>query len=345
MSTLDIALHKTNALPEVTDDEILRFRTSERQMHWAVAIPFMICYSTAIVLITIYNPHPERPYRAVVSWIHRGSGLALFTLPLWTIIQHWYDAAIHRENIWEVWRWTVADLKWLFLMGPSTISKKIVLPDQGKFNAAEKINFMMLMTTLPLYLVSGLAIWFHQYVFSAWVLHLSLAAIATVLMGGHIFMATVNPDTRVGLSGMVTGYVSRHWASHHYAHWYRKNYPIVVSVKGAAIESPIESPAHVGTEAEHAPSFETLPEVPAWLVTGQESGVSDGIDDAESFRPSADGARAGSRQLRLVVAHPEHGLHKPAPAEPITDDSAAREARRLPPFMYPRQSGSRTKVR
>ena len=47
-----------------------------------------------------------------------------------------------------------------------------------------------------------------------------LAAIATPLLLGHVFMATVNPDTRPGLRGMITGFVDREWARHHYHLWY-----------------------------------------------------------------------------------------------------------------------------
>ena len=124
---------------------------SERQIHWAVAIPFMVCYVTAIVLMAVYNPHPERPWRLVFSWTHRISGLALCVLPLWVIVRHWYDVAIHLANIREVWRWTLADLKWLLLTGPATFSKSVILPEQGKFNAGEKLNFMVLTVTVPLY--------------------------------------------------------------------------------------------------------------------------------------------------------------------------------------------------
>jgi cytochrome b subunit of formate dehydrogenase len=58
----------------------------------------------------------------------------------------------------------------------------------------------------------------------SWILHVGMAAIAAPLMLGHIFMATINPETRVGLSGMLTGYVDRHWARHHYTRWYREHF-------------------------------------------------------------------------------------------------------------------------
>jgi formate dehydrogenase subunit gamma len=205
--------------------EILRFRRSERQQHWAIAVPFMVCLATAVVLFAVYNPNPTRPYRALFSWIHRLSGLCLGLLPTLTLLRHRGDFALHFRNIRDVWCWTVADVKWLLLMGPSTVNKKISLPHQGKFNAAEKINFMMLTATWPMYVLTGVLIWLPGVAFLSWLVHLTMAATAIPLIFGHIFMATVNPDTRVGLSGMFSGWVNRDWARHHYRRWYDENFP------------------------------------------------------------------------------------------------------------------------
>ena len=204
--------------------EILRFRKSERQLHWAIAVPFIVCYATAIVLVGVYNLEPTRPLRALFSWTHRLSGACLFLLPLWTVLRHRHDFDTHFHNVRTAWRWRLADVKWLFLMGLSTIDKRVVLPDQGKFNAGEKLNFMFLTASYPLFLVTGLLIWLPGVAFGSWVLHLALAAIATPLIFGHIFMAAVNPETRVGLQGMITGHVNRHWAQHHYRLWYNEHF-------------------------------------------------------------------------------------------------------------------------
>jgi formate dehydrogenase gamma subunit len=203
------------------DDKILRFRDCERHLHWAIAIPFKICYLTALILVVVYNPHPHRPLREVVSWIHRLSGISLATLPPLSIAWHWREWRVHFENVRVAWSWSFDDLKWLALMGPSTVSSRVVLPDQDKFNAAEKINFMSLTLTYPAYVMTGVTIWFFAPAYLAWLIHFSLALLATPLIAGHVFMATINPETRVGLEGMITGWVDRHWASHHYALWYR----------------------------------------------------------------------------------------------------------------------------
>lgn len=211
--------------PATTEpDLILRFRASERHMHWAIAVPFMFAWTSAAILMFVYSWDPSRPYRDVFGIAHRSAGVALITLPLLALLRHYYDIAVHLKNTREAWAWRLDDVKWLMLMMPATIFKGITLPHQGKFNAAEKINFMVLTATLPLYMLTGILIWTHQYAFAAWVVHLGMAGLATPLMFGHIFMAVVNPDTRVGLSGMINGFVDRHWASHHYTRWYHENF-------------------------------------------------------------------------------------------------------------------------
>jgi len=206
-------------------DRILRFHRSERVLHWSIAVPFMVCFGTAAVLVVLYNADPQRPFRQVFSWTHRVSGVCLIVFPLLTLVRNRADFRLHLENIREGWVWARDDLKWLFLSGLAAVSKRVALPDQGKFNAAEKVNFMMVMSTYPLCILTGVLIWLPGVAFYSWLLHLGMAALVLPLLLGHIFMATINPSTRVGLSGMISGFVERTWAQHHYARWYRKHFP------------------------------------------------------------------------------------------------------------------------
>lgn len=209
---------------KVESREILRFLKSERRLHWSIAFPFIICWTTALVLVFFYNPNPLRPYRDLVSWIHRISGVCLIILPPLAVLTGWKEYRVHLKNIKIAWFWSFRDLKWLFLMGLAAVSKKIVLPDQDKFNAAEKVNFISVMLACPLFIVTGLMIWLQSWGWAAWLVHASLAVLVSPTMLGHIYMATINPGTRVGIKGMITGYVDRHWAKHHYALWYRDNF-------------------------------------------------------------------------------------------------------------------------
>ncbi len=162
--------------------------------------------------------------RQILSWLHRIAGTALIFFPVLTFVRHWKEYRVHLYNIEHAWNWATGDLKWLVLMIPASVNRRIVLPDQGKFNAAEKLNFLMVLCTYPLFVATGLLIWMPDRVVLFWIVHVGMALIATPLMLGHIYMALINPGTRVGLSGMLSGYVDRHWAMHHYRLWYRENF-------------------------------------------------------------------------------------------------------------------------
>ncbi len=224
---------------------ILRFRKSERLLHWSIAIPFMLCYASAVILLLVYNPAPQRPFREVFSWIHRLSGVGLIVFPPLVLLGNWSDYKIHLTNIKEGWIWTLNDIRWLGLMGLAAVSKRFRLPEQGKFNAAEKINFMMVMSTYPLFILTGVLIWLPGVAFFSWLLHVFMAAVVTPLMLGHIFMATINPGSRVGLSGMITGFVDRQWAKHHYTRWYRENFE---HGRPAPASRPVDRPEPLGAD-------------------------------------------------------------------------------------------------
>jgi len=201
---------------------ILRFHRSERHIHWAIAIPFLVCWTTAVVLVLVYNPAPERPLRSLLSWTHRIGGVCFTILPLLAVLRSTGDVRIHFANVRQAWVWTFQDIRWLSMLGLAAISKRVELPEQGKFNAAEKLNFMVLMTCYPLYIVTGATIWLTHGAFVSWLLHFFMALVGTPLVLGHIYMATLNPGSRAGLQGMVSGYVDRQWAKHHYRRWYRE---------------------------------------------------------------------------------------------------------------------------
>ena len=206
------------------DGAILRFRKTERLLHWAIAVPFMLCWVTALVLVIVYNPEPQRPLRALFSLIHRISGSCLIILPSIVLIRSRDEYKIHLFNIKTAWLWSLNDLKWLALMGLAAVSKRITLPEQGKFNAAEKVNFMSVMAATPVFILTGVMMWVQDGAWAPWLIHGIVALIVSPTMLGHIYMATVNSETRAGLKGMITGYVDRQWAKHHYGLWYNDHF-------------------------------------------------------------------------------------------------------------------------
>ncbi len=219
----------------------------------------MVCYATAAALFLFFNLRSPEVSRAVLSWVHRVAGAGLIAFPLLTFLRNRGEYRVHLDNIRQAWIWAWDDIKWLLLMGAAAINSKIKLPEQGKFNAAEKLNFMMVMGTYPIFIVTGLLLWVPGIHFVSWTVHVGMAVIATPLMLGHIYMALVNPSTRVGLSGMVSGYVDREWAAEHYHRWYLENFekPAVSSHDGGRARAFLGRPVLLrcpACNAEHAES-------------------------------------------------------------------------------------------
>jgi formate dehydrogenase subunit gamma len=204
--------------------KILRFRKTERLVHWAIAIPFLTCFTTAAMMVALQGRVDHPVFRASLSWIHRISGLCLIALPFAAVFRSKGDLRIHIYNVRQAWIWTLSDVRWLAVAGAAAVNKKVALPEQGKFNAAEKLNFMVLMGTYPFYIITGLTIWLTHNAFLSWVVHVSIAIMGAPLVLGHIYMAAINPSSRVGLQGMITGLVDRHWARHHYRRWYEEHF-------------------------------------------------------------------------------------------------------------------------
>ncbi len=210
------------AKTEAPSSTILRFTKSEIRLHWAIAAPFVLCYASALILFVFYYNVPQRPFQSTFSWIHRLSGICLIVLPPLVVMTSRRNWNLFCEDFKQGWIWALHDVKWLLLSGLAAVSSKVSLPEQGKFNAGEKLNFMMVTTTYPVLVVTGVMIWLPGVSYYAWLIHFLMALVATPFMVGHIFMSTINPSTRKGLPGMIVGRVDREWAKHHYALWYRE---------------------------------------------------------------------------------------------------------------------------
>lgn len=223
--TLDHRQPPRSGLPA----KIQRFVASERFVHWALAIPFVVLYASALAMLLFWGEPQPRHIRAVSAWVHKIAGICLIVLPPLVLMWGKGEWRVHLGNIKEAWSWNRNDIRWLLLSPLAAVNRKIQLPEQGRFNAAEKLNFMMVCTTYPLYIATGVLIWMPGAAFIPWVLHVAMAALGLGLVAGHIFMATINPSTRTGLQGMITGWVDREWAKHHYRRWFRERFERTVA--------------------------------------------------------------------------------------------------------------------
>jgi formate dehydrogenase subunit gamma len=188
-------------------DRVQRFTGSERAVHWLTALAFFSLLISGLLVGRRGTFHDM-----MYAWHLASAGVLVCGVAL--IVLAGNRRAVGRTAR-ELGSLHVEDREWL-----GAILAGAPEPPAARFNAGQKINFVLVCVLLAALYVSGVetipAGTHHNLIFGA---H-KLATIALgVLVAGHLYMAVVNGATRPALRGMLTGEVDREWARRHYPRW------------------------------------------------------------------------------------------------------------------------------
>lgn len=206
------------------DDKVYRFVLAERLAHWFHAISFLVLLVTGMALVV----------RGVASLLggdvlqafgltHRMAG-AIFTVVAVPVL--WVGARKSAgEWVRSSFRFDRDDLTFLARFPRDFFGLKVNLPDQGRFNAGEKINSIMQIIGWPVMVISGwMLVWKDSLPngLAKWTLvtHSFTAMLLGAAVLGHIYLASIHPHARPGFTGMTSGWVPAWWAKGHYKKWY-----------------------------------------------------------------------------------------------------------------------------
>jgi formate dehydrogenase subunit gamma len=197
-------------------DDIVRYGTATRIVHWLVALLFVLLFLSGLPLF-----HPSFFWLAaffgggtMLRILHPFFGSALLVLFLG------YGAGVWRENLL-----LRSDLVWLrYAMAIMSKKKEVVV--EGKYNAGQKIMFWWMLLSILGLSASGVFIWRPYFAAAftadmrrlATAVHAFFAFFMFVAIGIHVYAAFF---TKGSISGMLTGTVSRRWARFHHPVWYR----------------------------------------------------------------------------------------------------------------------------
>ena len=110
------------------------------------------------------------------------------------------------------------DRAWL-ASAPAAVLRGRPQPPAGRFNAGQKVNFVLDSLLLASLFISGVGLVLTGQpatpIFKA--AHIASAFLSIVLVVGHLYMALINPGTRPALSGIISGKVDRAWLRKHHA--------------------------------------------------------------------------------------------------------------------------------
>ena len=203
---------------------VYRFNLGERIAHWNHALSFLVLLVTGGALVFRgISALLDREMLMMFGQIHRVAG-ALFTVVTIPVL-YFMTRKSAGEWLRSSFKFDRDDVTFLARFARDFFGLKVQLPDQGKFNAGEKINSVLQILGWPVMVITGWLLVFKEAIprgLAVWVLPIhsftALALGAAVL--GHIYLAVGHPHSRPGLSGMVSGWVPAKWARAHYRKWY-----------------------------------------------------------------------------------------------------------------------------
>jgi formate dehydrogenase subunit gamma len=185
-----------------------RFTLTERAAHWLVAVTFGVMLLTGTMV-----PH-HWSVSDIPFDLHVGSAVVLISGLAMLVFAA--NRRALRGTLRDLTTAEEGDGEWL-RSAPARALHGGAAPPAGRFNAGQKVNFLLVGLGLAALYGTGLALLFGHGPQGP--LH-HLAAIAmVVLVAGHIYMAVINPGTRHALRGITLGEVDAEWATHHHARW------------------------------------------------------------------------------------------------------------------------------
>ena len=195
-----------------------RYTPGLRIAHWVLAICFFLAALSGLALF-----HPA------MAWL-----VNLFGGGPWTKILHPFFGiamvlafaflALHlvAENFLKDY-----DYEWLKHGVDVFKGQHEAIPEQGKYNAGQKVLYWLLVLLMLVLFVTGFVFWrpYFAHYFPIWfvrlgtLLHSASAAVLIIVIIGHIYMAIWTVGS---IRAMVQGYVTARWAKYHHARWYRE---------------------------------------------------------------------------------------------------------------------------
>lgn len=188
-----------------TPARVLRFTASERAFHWLVAVAFFVMLITGLLM---GNP---RSFHNVVYTVHVASA-GVLVVALAVIVLRGNRRALSRTRR-ELSTLDALDRDWLARV-PAAVFKHSPDTPAGRFNAGQKLNFMVVTLLFAALFVSGIGLIItgsHPVDPVFKIAHVVAAYTAVVLIVGHLYMALINRSTRPALRGMISGKVDADW--------------------------------------------------------------------------------------------------------------------------------------
>lgn len=204
------------------ESTVRRFKPIEIGFHWCQAILYALLFGTGAALFAQRLLAVDMISIDTLSLVHRIAGIALiFVFGQFVII------SVFSESFRALWRtlgesltWRLRDFLWLVKLPIHILWPRITMPPVGRLNPGQKLHLLIVTAIVVGFSISGIAMILVPGALGPWIVHTILFIPTCVLLAGHLYLALINPPTRRGLSGMITGRVSAEYARDHHPLWH-----------------------------------------------------------------------------------------------------------------------------
>jgi formate dehydrogenase subunit gamma len=203
----------------VQQDRVLRYNFKERVLHWVTASAYLYLLLTGLAFWS-----PWLFWLAIAlgggqisRTLHPWAGL-LFALGVLYMFVLWASEMRVDDN----------DRAWFASVNHYIQNQDEQMPPAGKYNAGQKSLFWGFVACMVLLLLSGLVLWFPEYIpwsfrwlrYTAVLVHASSALLTIGLFLIHVYMGVF--AERGALDSMVHGDVSLHFIRRYHPGWYKQ---------------------------------------------------------------------------------------------------------------------------
>jgi formate dehydrogenase subunit gamma len=193
---------------------IERYTFHERLCHWLTGFAYLYCLGTGLAFYT--------PYLFWIAIALGGAPTSRFWHPILGVV--FLAATFWMHSIWRKdVTMSAADRTWLDHTEDYVTHHDQRVPAQGRFNAGQKLFYWAMYYGALLLLVSGLPMWFPEYM-PIWLrpfvilLHECAALVTIGAFIIHVYMGVFLVPGSLG--AMLSGKVSAGWAKAHHRLWY-----------------------------------------------------------------------------------------------------------------------------
>lgn len=208
-------------------DRVLRFSRSERWSHWINALAFFLLLLTGLVVFSPSFSFLAPLFGGVqgARLVHRTAALVFAFGSLAILV--FGDRQAFRIWIKEITTWEKSDFQFLSGFPKEFFGGHPQLPEQGRFNAGEKVNSLLTLGGGTILTITGFGMWYADSLplwFVRWCypLHDLAALMMTAAIIGHMYLGLLHPGSKEAINGMLNGTVTRKFAQEHHGKWYRE---------------------------------------------------------------------------------------------------------------------------